>query len=65
MTGESLLTEPNTDEDLRYASPPSVTSLTVWEITYLLNRVTVKEAMTKKVITIQPTGDSKNDNGLN
>jgi hypothetical protein len=31
----------------------------VWEITYLLNRVTGKEAMTKKVITIQPTGDSK------
>jgi len=42
-----------TDEDLLYASPSSVTSLTVWEITYLLNRVTIKEAMTKKVITIK------------
>jgi acetoin utilization protein AcuB len=42
-----------TDEDLLYASPSSVTSLTVWEITYLLNQVTVKEAMSKKVITIE------------
>jgi acetoin utilization protein AcuB len=42
-----------THEDLLYASPSSVTSLTVWEITYLLNRVVVKEAMTKKVITIE------------
>jgi acetoin utilization protein AcuB len=41
------------DQDLLYASPSSITSLTVWEITYLLNRVTVKEAMTKKVITIE------------
>lgn len=42
-----------TDKDLLYASPSSVTSLTVWEITYLLNQVMVKEAMTKKVITIK------------
>jgi hypothetical protein len=65
MMGEGPLTEPNTEEDLLYASPPSVTSLTVWEITYLLNRITGKEAMPKKVITIQPTGDSQNDNGSN
>lgn len=42
-----------TDQDLLYASPSSVTSLTVWEITYLLNRVKVKEAMTKEVITVK------------
>jgi acetoin utilization protein AcuB len=42
-----------TDEDLLYASPSSVTSLTVWEITYLLNQVKVKEAMAKKVITVK------------
>jgi acetoin utilization protein AcuB len=42
-----------TDQDLLYASPSSVTSLTVWEITYLLNQVKVKEAMTKKVITVE------------
>lgn len=42
-----------TYEDLLYASPSSVTSLTVWEITYLLNRVKVKEAMTRKVMTVE------------
>lgn len=42
-----------TDQDLLYASPSSVTSLTVWEITYLLNQVKVKEAMTRDVITVK------------
>jgi acetoin utilization protein AcuB len=42
-----------TDQDLLYASPSSVTSLTVWEITYLLNQVKVKEAMTREVITVK------------
>ena len=41
-----------THQDLLYASPSSVTSLNVWEVTYLLNQVQVKEAMTKKVITV-------------
>jgi acetoin utilization protein AcuB len=38
--------------DLLYAAPSSVTSLNVWEVTYLLNQVKVKEAMTKEVITV-------------
>lgn len=42
-----------THQDLLYASPSSVTSLNVWEITYLLNNVKVREAMTKEVITVQ------------
>ena len=41
-----------THQDLLYASPSSVTSLNVWEVTYLLNQVQVREAMTKKVITV-------------
>lgn len=41
-----------THTDLLYASPSSVTSLNVWEVTYLLNQVKVKEAMTKEVITV-------------
>ena len=41
-----------THKDLLYASPSSVTSLNVWEITYLLNQVKVKEVMAKKVITV-------------
>jgi len=39
-------------EDLLYASPSSVTSLNVWEVSYLLSQVKVKETMTKKVITV-------------
>ena len=41
-----------TRSDLLHASPSSVTSLNVWEVTYLLSQVTVKEVMTKRVITI-------------
>jgi acetoin utilization protein AcuB len=38
--------------DLLHASPSSVTSLNMWEITYLLSQVKVKDVMTKEVITI-------------
>ena len=41
-----------THKDLLYASPSSVTSLNVWEVTYLLNQIKVKEVMTKEVITV-------------
>jgi acetoin utilization protein AcuB len=53
VDGKGKLVGIVSDQDLLYASPSSVTSLTVWEITYLLNRVKVKEAMTKKVITVE------------
>jgi acetoin utilization protein AcuB len=42
-----------THTDLLYASPSSATSLNVWEVTYLLNQIKVKEVMTKKVITVE------------
>jgi acetoin utilization protein AcuB len=41
-----------THGDLLHASPSSVTSLNVWEVTYLLSQVKVKDVMTKEVITI-------------
>jgi acetoin utilization protein AcuB len=41
-----------TREDLLHASPSSVTSLSVWEVSYLLSQVTVKEVMTHNVITV-------------
>jgi len=37
---------------LLHASPSSVTSLSVWEISYLLSQVKVGEVMTKEVITV-------------
>lgn len=38
-------------DDLLYASPSPVTALSVWEVTYLMSQVTVKEMMTEEVIT--------------
>lgn len=38
--------------DLLYASPSTATSLNVWEVTYLLNQIKVKEVMTEDVITV-------------
>jgi acetoin utilization protein AcuB len=40
------------DKDLLQASPSPATSLSVWEITYLLSKLTVSEVMTKQVITV-------------
>ena len=40
------------DGDLLNASPSPVTTLSVWEMHYLLSKITVKEVMAKKVITI-------------
>ena len=40
------------EKDLLYASPSPATSLSVWEINYLTAKITVRELMTKKVITI-------------
>jgi acetoin utilization protein AcuB len=38
--------------DLLNASPSSATTLNVWELNYLISKVTVKDVMTKKVITV-------------
>lgn len=40
------------ESDLLNASPSPVTSLSVWEMNYLLSKVTVKQVMTKKVQTV-------------
>lgn len=40
------------DDDLLNASPSSATTLSVWEINSLLNKLTVERVMTQKVITI-------------
>jgi acetoin utilization protein AcuB len=40
------------DKDLLNASPSPATSLSVWELNYLLSKITVKEVMTKKVLCV-------------
>jgi acetoin utilization protein AcuB len=41
------------ESDLLNASPSSVSTLSVWEMNYLMSRVAVKQVMTKKVVTIE------------
>lgn len=43
-----------TDRDIRLTLPSPATSLSVWEINYLLAKLTVGEVMTKPVVTIEP-----------
>ncbi len=40
------------ERDLLNASPSPVTSLSIWEMNYLLSKVTVKQVMSKKVKTV-------------
>jgi acetoin utilization protein AcuB len=40
------------DKDLLNASPSPATSLSVWEMNYLLSKIRVKDVMTKKVLTV-------------
>jgi acetoin utilization protein AcuB len=40
------------ERDLLNASPSPVTTLSVWEMNYLLSKVTVKQVMNKKVTTV-------------
>jgi acetoin utilization protein AcuB len=41
-----------TNEDLFYASPSPATSLSIWDMNYLISKVTVKDVMTENVITV-------------
>lgn len=43
------------DKDLLHAEPSPATSLSIWEITYLLGRITVEQVMTRDVLTVDPT----------
>jgi acetoin utilization protein AcuB len=40
------------EKDLLYASPSPATTLSVWELNYLISRISVADIMTKNVITI-------------
>lgn len=41
------------DKDLFNASPSQATSLSIWEMNYLLSKITVRDVMTRKVFTVQ------------
>ena len=43
-----------TEHRLESVSPSKATSLSVWELTYLLDKTTVKEIMERDVVTVSP-----------
>ena len=42
-----------TDKDLKDAMPSKATTLSIWELNYLLSKLTVAEVMAKPVITVE------------
>jgi acetoin utilization protein AcuB len=48
-----------TDRDIRLNLPSQATSLSMWEVNYLLARLTVGEVMTKSVIITGPDQDAR------
>ncbi|MEZ4868477.1 MAG: CBS domain-containing protein [Caldilineaceae bacterium] len=42
------------ERDLLHAEPSPATSLSVWELNYLLWKLTLADVMTKKVLTVTP-----------
>jgi len=48
-----------TDRDIRLNLPSPATSLSVWEVNYLLARMTVESAMTTSLVVVSPRHDAK------
>jgi len=48
-----------TDRDIRLNLPSPATSLSVWEIDYLLARMTVESVMTRTIVTVDPRRDAR------
>jgi acetoin utilization protein AcuB len=48
-----------TDRDIRLNLASPATSLSVWELNYLLARMTVGEVMTKSLIVVDPERDAR------
>jgi acetoin utilization protein AcuB len=42
------------ERDLLYASPSPATTLSVWELTYILSKIKIEELMTEEVVTTTP-----------
>jgi acetoin utilization protein AcuB len=43
-----------TDRDIRLNLPSPATTLSIWELNYLLNKLTVDDVMTKSVLVVDP-----------
>jgi acetoin utilization protein AcuB len=58
VTDERRLMGIVTDRDIRLNLPSPATSLSVWEVNYLLARLTVESVMTCSVIIVEPKRDA-------
>ena len=58
VTDGSRLAGIVTDRDIRLNLPSPATSLSVWEINYLVARLSVESVMTRPVITVDPRRDA-------
>jgi CBS domain-containing protein len=54
VTEDSRVVGIVTDRDIRLNLPSPATSLSVWEINFLLARLTVREVMTGSVVVVDP-----------
>ncbi|MBI2879272.1 MAG: CBS domain-containing protein [Candidatus Rokubacteria bacterium] len=54
VTDQDRLVGIITDRDIRLTLPSPATSLSVWEINYLLAKLTVGEVMSRQLITVGP-----------
>ena len=57
VTDGGRLTGMVTDRDIRLNLPSPATSLSVWEVNYLLAKMTVGSVMTSSVISVDPNRD--------
>jgi acetoin utilization protein AcuB len=55
VDGQGRLIGVVSDKDLLHAEPSPATSLSIWEIGYLLGRITIDQVMTRDVLTVTPT----------
>jgi acetoin utilization protein AcuB len=53
-----------TERRLEQVSPSKATSLTIWELSYLLDKTPVREIMEKNVITVSPDMSAEESVGL-
>ena len=59
VVGDGRLQGIVTDRDIRLNMPSPATSLSVWEVNYLLARLTVDKVMTRTVIAVDPDRDAR------
>jgi acetoin utilization protein AcuB len=58
VTEEHRLLGIVTDRDIRLNMPSAATTLSIWELNYLLNKLTVGEVMTRSVLVVDPDRDA-------